>query len=338
MRSIAALLLLSVLSTAAQTEICGQAAESFREHRWAEAADQFQKCETESPGKTDALLYRGKSLVNTATFDEAATSLESYVSAHPQSDDALYLLGYVRFRQDKPRESLELFARAAKLKEPHAGDLKIAALDHVLLNDYSSAAMYLEKSLQMNPQDLEARYHLGRVRYQQNRFDAAITAFQEVLRSNPNDVKAQNNLGLCLEAKGQIEAAQNSYRKAIELDSLAPAHTEQPYLNLGKLLTVLNREGEALPLFQQAATIGPNSAAVRYELGRVRFSQGKSDEARAELERAVRLDPDNSSYHYLLGRIYKRLGETQQAAAQFKVTEELMRRQNAKSGGMGSPQ
>ncbi len=132
--------------------------------------------------------------MNQQKFPEAAALLESYLATHPQSDDALYLLGYVRFRQDQPKESLALFTQAAKRKAPAADDLKIVALDYVLLNDYTSAARYLEQSLQMNPDDVEARYHLGRGRYQQNQFDPAIAAFEEVLRRNPSDVKAEDNL------------------------------------------------------------------------------------------------------------------------------------------------
>src|ERR1041385_8418255 len=133
----------------AETPICEQAAALFHQRSWNDAAKAFQQCEIENPGKTDALLYRGKALVNVSDFAAAESSLESYTASHPKSDDALYLLGFVRFRRDHPRESLESFARAAKVKPPRADDLKIAALDYVLLEDYSSAAKYLEQSLRM---------------------------------------------------------------------------------------------------------------------------------------------------------------------------------------------
>lgn len=319
-----------------QTSICDQATNLFREHRWAEAAESFAACEKASPGQTDALLYRGKALVNQREFTEAADSLQTYLATHPQSDDALYLLGYVRFRQDQPKQSLALFTQAAKLKTPRANDLKIVALDYVLLSDYTNAARYLEQSLQINPDDMEARYHLGRVRYQQNQFDPAIAAFEEVLRRNPNDVKAEDNLGLCLEAKNRVDEAIAAYKKAIAIDTASAAHSEQPYLNLGKLLTTMNRAAEAVPPLTQAMAIAPDSATVHYELGRAQFNLEQFDLAREQLEKAVALDPQNSSPHYLLGKIYKRLGKTQQAAHEFKLTEELIRQQNAKSGGMAT--
>jgi tetratricopeptide (TPR) repeat protein len=322
----------------AQTGICDQAATLFRERRWAQAAEAFAVCERTTPGQTDALLYRGKALVNQQEFPEAADSLQAYVATHPQSDDALYLLGYVRFRQGQPKESLALFTQAAKRKSPAADDLKIAALDYVLLNDYTSAARYLELSLQMNPDDVEARYHLGRVRYQQNQFDPAIAAFEEVLRRNPDDVKAEDNLGLCLEAKAWTDAALAAYRKAIGMEAVSGSRNEQPYLNLGKLLTTLNRATDAVPVLVQAAAIAPGSATVHYELGRAQFNLQHYELAGEQLERAVVLDPNNSAPHYLLGRIYQRMGKREQSAQQFKLTEDLIRQQNAKSGGMASSQ
>jgi len=243
-------LVLTAESALGETAICNQATTLFRQHHWAEAAEAFANCDKAAPGQTDALLYRGKALVNQRVFPAAAASLESYIASHPQSDEALYLLGYVRFPQDQPKESL------------------------------------------------------------------------------------------CLEAKNKVEPAIAAYKKAIELDSASAAHTEQPYLNLGKLLTTLNRAAEALPLLAQAAAIAPDSAPVHYELdyelGRAQFSLEQFEPAREQLEHAVSLDPNNSSAHYLLGRIYKRLGKSELAAQQFKVTEELIRQQNAKSGGMAS--
>ena len=319
----------------AQTDACQRGNQFFYQHRWGDAAQAFQNCELASPGKTDALLYRAKSLVNLSDFSAAAASLDSYVAAHP-SDDALYLLGYVQFRQHHPKQSLKAFARASKLKAPQSSDLKIAALDYVLLNDYESAARYLEQSLKMNPQDAEARYHLGRVRYEQNQFDPAISAFEEVLRQEPGNAKAEDNLGLCFEAKNQNEKAIAAYRKAIEFDAVAASKIAQPYIDLGKLLNTLNRAPEAeLPL-SEGLKIEPDSAPAHYELGRALFLLGRLQDSQSQLVEAIRLDPDNSSPHYLLGRVYSRMGKSALAAEQFKTTENLIRQQNSKSGGMAS--
>jgi tetratricopeptide (TPR) repeat protein len=321
----------------AQSESCNQAIQLFQQHRWAEAVAGFEECERDEPGKTDAPLYRGKSLVNLRKYEDAASVLQSYANSHPQSDDALYLLAFISFREDKAADSLRLFAQASKLKSPGANDLTIAALDYVLLKDYNDAAHYLELSLKMNPEDVEARYHLGRVRYQQNQFDLAISAFEEVLRRDPENVKAENNLGLSFEARNQVEPAIAAYKKAIEIDEAASVHSEQPYLNLGSLLAKSSRFGEAIPLLTRAVEIAPGEFKVHYELARAYFESNRFELALQQAQDVVKLDPRQSSGHYLLGRIYQRLDQKDLAKEQFQVTSQLMREKDASSpGGMAS--
>jgi tetratricopeptide (TPR) repeat protein len=307
-----------------QASCFDQAMQLFRQRLWNQSADSFAECEKNDPAKTDALLYRGKALVNLGRFEEAGAALESYRQNHPQSEDAVYLLAYVRFRQNQPKESLRLFTDAAKLKHPTADDLKIVALNYVLLSEYDDAARYLEESLVMDPGNIEARYHLGRVRYQQNRFDLAIVAFQEVIRRDPRDIKAQDNLGLSLEAKNEVDAAIAAYRESIKLDEHSPVHNEQPYLNLGALLAKSGRPEEAVSLLVRAAAIAPNSGKIHYQLSKAYFDWNRFEDARREAEKAVSLDPGQSSNHYLLGRIYQRSGSRALAAEEFRLTEELI--------------
>jgi len=334
-RVLGAIVLLAAVTAPAeikgQAGDCGTAMQMFHGRRWSEAATGFGECEKKDPGKTDALLYRGKSLVNLQKYDEAAAALQDYARSHPQSDDAAYLLAYISFREDKPRESLQLFSAAARIKPPRANDLTIVALDYVLLNDYNDAAHYLEQALKMEPGDLEARYHLGRVRYQQNQFDAAIEAFQFVLRQDPANVKAEDNLGLSLEAKNQVEQAVNAYKKAIELDQAAASHSEQPYLNLGSLLEKSNRLDEGIPLLLRAAEIAPGEFKVRYELSKAYFGSSQFMLAREQAEMAVKLNSKDSSGHYLLGRIYQRLERKDLANEQFQITSRLLHDRDAHS-------
>jgi tetratricopeptide (TPR) repeat protein len=335
--AIAALPLLIAGNLQAQSSCFDAAMQLFQQHQWKDAAAGFDRCEKDEPGKTASLLYRGKSLVNLGELEEAVAALTSYRQTHSQSEDATYLLAYIRFRQNKPQSSLQLYNDAVKLKGPTADDLKIVALDYVLLNDYNDAARYLEKALAIDPANIEAYYHLGRVRYQQNQFDLAIIAFQEVLERDPANVKAEDNLGLSLQAKNEIDAAVAAYRKAIHLDENVSVHSGQPYLDLGTLLAESNRTKEAVPLLIRAAAIDPKNAGAHYQLAKTYFGLERFAEAQQEAKKAVNLDTADSSNHYLLGRIYQRTGERNLAEEQFRLTEELIRKKRSESGsGMAS--
>jgi tetratricopeptide (TPR) repeat protein len=319
-----------------QTTDRDQALNLFRQERWSEAASAFEALEKQQPGQTDALLYRGKCLANLRQFKDAGEALQAYIAGHPQSDNAVYLLAYVLFREDKPKESLQWFTDAAKLRTPTADDLKIVSFDYVLLNDYVDAGHSLESALEMDPNNLDARYYLGRVRYQQDRLDDAIAAFREVLGRDPSNVKAEDNLGLCLEGKNQVDQAIAAYEKAMALDEISLVHTEQPYLNLGILQAKNNNDREALLLLAKAQRIAPQSAEVHYQLAKSLFSLKRVEDAQREAETAVQLNPKDAPSHYLLGRIYHTLGKSDLSVQQFKLTEDLMRSGGGNSAGMAS--
>ncbi len=302
-----------------------------------DAAHDLANCEAIAPGKTDALLYRGKALINLGNYYEALEALQFYVAKHPESDDGLYTLGFVQFRQNQPRESLATYTKAAALKTPTDDDLKILSLDYVLLRDYKDAARYLEDALKKNPANVEARYHLGRVRYQLNQFDLSIAAFEEVLRREPTNLKAEYNLGLSFEGKNQTEEAISCYRKAIQLEQAAPTRDEQPYLDLGALLSRSNRAAEGIPLLKRAAEIKPDSGKAQYELSKAYLSAENAEKARDAAEAAVRLDPNEGSYHYMLGRVYAKLGKGDLAAQQFKLTEELLKPKGSSDAATAGP-
>jgi len=304
----------------------------FQQREWAQAAAAFAEVERKQPGQTDALLFEGKSLVNLSKFDDAGDALQNYLKTHPKSDDANYLLAYIRFRQNRPKESLELMHAAAALKPPTADDLKIGALDYVLMGDYADAGRYLEEAVHVDPNNLEARYHLGRVRYQENRFDDAIAAFHAVLERDPDNVRAQDNLALCMEGKNQMEEAASAYQKAIELDQKSISHSAQPYLDYGTFLVRTSRPEEGITKLKKAAEIDPKSAPVQYQLGKAYFDLRRYPEAQQVTEEAARLAPKDSPTHYLLGRIYQRVNKQDLAEQEFKLTEEL--RQAQESGGM----
>src|SRR5262249_43267368 len=119
----------------------------FGSGNYSSAADLFARVEAVSPGATDALLYEAKSLVHLEKFAAADTALRSYLKLHPDSSDALYMLGFVLNRENRPADSLAAYTQAAAITKPTAEDLKIVGLDYVLLDDYSDAIKWLEKAV-----------------------------------------------------------------------------------------------------------------------------------------------------------------------------------------------
>ncbi len=320
--------------------------QAFQDKNYELASIRFQEAERESDGKTDASLFLAKSLVRLQRFGDAEASLNRHLSAHPQDAEGLFLRGYLLFRQNHAAASLEAYSAAAKVATPRADDLKIVALDYVVLHDDASAVGWLERSLRMNANDAETWYFLGRAYFSQSRFVDAERAFTDALRIDPAQIRARNNLGLTYEAENRPLDALREYEDSVARDRLLRGRvgdgaakialeTEaQPYLNLGTLLVLQNRAADAIVVLREATGIDAGCVPCHLQLGRALAREGQLAGAREELVTAVHLQPNDAALHYELGLLYQRSGEKAAAKVELARSKELY---GSKAAGPGVP-
>lgn len=296
---------------------------AFDAHRYADAVPLFAEAEDAAPGQTDALLYEGKALVNLGRYPAADKALQQYFANHPDSSDALYLLGFVLNREDKPRQSLETYTRAARLSTPRSDDLKVVAIDYVMLDDYPDAIRWMREALRFNPKNEQAWYGLGRCYYTQSDFPRAEQAFRRALALNPHDLKAQTNLALTLGMRNEPSKADVAYQAAIRLANANPHTTYWPYLDYGTFLLEQSHAAKAIPILQRAVALGPKCADCYGKLGRALEATGKFDAAVIALQKAVALDPKEPKLHYALGHAYRSAGMAAKSRQEMALTAKL---------------
>ena len=265
----------------------------------------------------DPALTSARAALDSGRWADADQQLRHYLVDHAGSAQATYLLATTLFHENKPDQSLQAFTRAAQLSRPTAVDLRIVAMDYVLLNDYPDADKWITASLRENPRDGESWYALGRIRQTDNRFGDAVDAFNKALEFMPRSVKVENNLGLAYEGLNQPDQAIRAYRQALAWQADAPHPSEQPFINLGILLTDRNEPKEALPLLLRAEALAPSDPRVHSSLGRLYSRDGQYAQAQSELEKAVAATPDDASLHFQLGQVYRKEGMTERSNAEL---------------------
>src|SRR5207244_4866141 len=147
---------------------------------------------TTPPESAGAPLAEVRSLLEKGSTSEADHLVRQYLQTHPDSADGHFLLGHILFREiqsearletplqgvqvlgagvpparhgeEKARASLAEFTAGAKFHDPSAADLKVVALDYVLLGDYVDADKWLTKMLLWTPSDADGWYLLGRTK------------------------------------------------------------------------------------------------------------------------------------------------------------------------------
>jgi tetratricopeptide (TPR) repeat protein len=269
-------------------------------------------------------LAQAKADLEHGQYADAEKILRDRLTDHASEVEARYLLAYALFRENKPADSLKEYTEAARQRAPRATDLKTVALDYVLLNDYGDAERWAHYCLSLDANDPEAWYEFGRIEYTLNRFQAAVDSFQRALQLDPVSVKAENNLGLALEGLNRTDEALVALRKAVAMQASSQRPSEQPLLNLAKLLIDRNHLDEALPLLQQAAQIAPRDSKILAQLGRLYSEKGELSAAREALEQAVAIEPLDSSLHFQLGQVYRKSGAPGKASREFATTQRLL--------------
>lgn len=256
----------------------------------------------------DTPLEEARSLLGSGRLEEAEQVTRRYLELHKSSADGHYLLGYILFKRQDPKSSLAEYTTAARYRKPGAADLEAVAGDYVLLKDYPDADKWFTKAVEWNPKDSLGWYYLGRTKYNENRFDEAVTAFEQCLKLDPRNVKAEDNLGLAFEGLNQLDKAITAYRTAIEWQKDAVDKNPGPLLDLGSLLVDDNRPQEGLPYLLDAARISADDYRVHRQLGKAYTHLNQLEKARSELEEAVRLSPQNAPIHFMLAQVYRRQG------------------------------
>jgi tetratricopeptide (TPR) repeat protein len=270
-------------------------------------------------------LARAQRLMADGDYKGAEAALRAHLLTDARSGQARYMLAYALLRQNRPKESLEEYTRAAGVQTPSAEDLKNVAQAYVLLGDYTDADKWMSRALEMDRSDPEIWYSLGRLRYSEQNFGEAAQCFEQTLKLAAKNVKAEYNLGLAFEGLNRTNDAVIAYRQAIAWQEAGPPEkvSEQPLLDLAIVLLHRGKLDEAQSLLLRAVAIAPEDARIREQLGQLYMQEGNFAEAGKHLEIATRLDPGKSNLHFLLGQAYRHLGRQQDAKAQFDAAARL---------------
>jgi tetratricopeptide (TPR) repeat protein len=176
-------------------------------------------------------------------------------------------------------------------------------------------AEYLtRRALEFDPDNPEAVVKLGRVLRTVGRNDEALKFFQRYHEMVPGDFLGLAHIGSCLSAMGRYAEAESYLRRAV-----AGIDDPQTHYNLGLLLSITDRAGEAIGEYEKALARDPMHADARLNMATALARQGRMDRAVQELTGLVDQDPDNAVARTNLGVILAQQGRVPQARAHLEA-------------------
>jgi predicted O-linked N-acetylglucosamine transferase (SPINDLY family) len=178
--------------------------------------------------------------------------------------------------------------------------------------DSDAAEAALRRALERDPRSVDAHFHLGNLRRNQQRFADAVNEYEEALRLAPGHASLLNNLGRALEGSGAYTRAEACYRDVLRAQ---PEHRQA----MGNLIHALtrNREyDEALRLCERYLSAFADADATVWVDHGICLLRHLHDDARAEtsFRRAASLAPDDAPSLVNLGSMLLARGEYAGAA------------------------
>lgn len=160
-----------------------------------------------------------------------------------------------------------------------------------LSTDRQRAFVSFQKSVQLDPDNKQARYALGHVYAIQGKLSKAEEEFRAAIVIDGDFSEAHTYLGQIFAGQNRWDEAIKSYRRALA----NPLYTtpDLARFHLGRALAQQGDFQASLEALEDAVAVSPPSvppAWTHLELGRVYFKLGYTARAREALEKAVALD------------------------------------------------
>lgn len=255
--------------------------------RYEQARAAFRKASRLEPGNVYYQLGTATALALHGKLGEAETLLRNQARRFATEPLVWLNLGNVLRDLGKPAEALDCFNR----------------------------------TLNLDPAQLDARNNRGGVLHALERFDEAERDYRDCIEAAPDYTLARCNLALLLTAVGRFGEAESVLRQLIEL---------APDLNdarvwLGAALNHQGRIGAAMACFLEAAQRDPRNVKAAQACASTLMEHGRSGEGLRWFTRALALeqsDPRRAGFCYALlaeGRVGEGWGEHDSRAAALRI-------------------
>ncbi len=204
-------------------------------------------------------------------------------AAHPANAPAhaelLSLEGAVAFLAGNVSVSAADFTAAAALAPLRDTDAFTLAMALVKLREDQRARSLIEALAQKHPEHAVYFYWLGRLDYDQRRYQEATAELRKAVDLDPKSARAWDALGLALDMQGEMERALTPFEKAVELNRSLPHPSAWPPHDLGFLLLRTDKPKQAEAALRESLSYDSTLAQTHYYLGRTLEKEGEDSAA-----------------------------------------------------------
>jgi protein O-GlcNAc transferase len=244
---------------------------------------------------------------------EAEAVYRKVLAAQPNQYHALHFLGVLRAQLGDMQGSLELVGRSLQLNpndalaQFHMGEAQRN------LKRHGEAVESYRRCVALKPDFAEAHGALAGVLVALKRWREALEAGERALALKPDFFEAGLHRARALEELQRLDEALAACDRTVMLQ---PGRAES-HNSRGSVLVKLGRHAEALAAFDQALALDPGSVAALCNRASMLQELDRTDEALAAFQQALAADPNLATTYYNLGSLLLVLHRWQEAVEAF---------------------
>ena len=257
-------------------------------------------------GLSEALALKGNELLVQDMFPAAKNMFDEALKHNPKNAPAYFGLAEVLTEMSQQSDSAD---DAEKARQQEA-----------------DAAVNYEKALENDKELSEIYTPLGTLYYRAGEVAKSDNYLTKAVAASPNDPQANYFLGLVRFTQNNNEEALKYFRKASTLD----ATNAEVFYHLGETLSRMGKHAEAAVEYNKAVQLRDNYFEAWLNLGAAEYQLGTPanyEKAVAAYERATKLKNDNYEAFNNLGDAYRQTGNFNKAESNYNLAALFIQRQ-----------
>lgn len=278
--------------------------------------DYFKRAIERNPNDLNTHLNYQQVAIETGHINALIAEYRTYMQAHPQNANYLYLYGHLLDNDDQKRMYLSRAIQADSSLFQAQFDLGKL---HYYAGEYNDAIARYRIATRLKPDSPQVANLLGLAHYHSGHPENAIAAYQKAIQNDPTYKDAYLNLGLSYYYTSQFEKAIQTYKTALQ-----KAHWDNDqhllYHNLGMAYRKNGDIKQATTAYQNALKHNPNYSAAHISLGNLALHQANYTQAISSFQEALKTDAENADLHLRLGLAYFNTQNYPQAITFFQNT------------------
>ena len=216
-------------------------------------------------------------------WDEAQKEISVLRSLHPKDSQAAFLAAAVAFRIGDFSKAIDLSSEALSLKDPPNEAFRIRALSRFMTQDYEGFIDDMRTLSELEPQNPEPHYHIGRYYFETQIFNKAEEEFRAAIAKSPRHYRAVYYLGWCQQAGGELDDAKASYLRSIAIIQEEGVSYGWPFSDLGDVLIIQGQFEEGLSWLYSGVRNDSDLPYTHFKYASALFKKETTTEVETEL-------------------------------------------------------